>query len=596
MREIARFAPVYEVSEEDLHFYEAEAQGDLAYKLDLESGVSSCARYVYSKASLVHDNRVYGHGSLLITECQDAPPTTCVLFGDSACFAMLNFLAQSFGRLVFLQTPMVDYELIKREQPDVVVTEMVERFMIEIPIDSVAPSLEQLEEGVRTRGPERPRIRFWDPSPEPVPEAIPPTVEAIEAARARLLSRGRREDALIVTLMAYAGLFPHEALALNWQQIRGDVLLPESLDTPVGAPDDTKRPEVRLMKPLAEELSEWRIFCGSPEFGMVFPGLRTVNWKRWARRVYRRAVKGDVALENGPEFLYRTFTTLLIRSGASPSEVAWQSGRPRSEIVDTYYFIWDKRSHNAEADDVSEAISRVRSSIASRTRTVSFPVRLLSRVRHDWRMLRAWLSHSLGRDKISLSAETVERIRARLLADGQHEEATLVSVMAYAGLLQGEATSLKWRQIEDSKLTVETVRIGHASKETPKRFERSITLLEPLAEDLASWRAESGHPKRGYVFPSFLKRDWQEWVSEDYQRAAKPAGRGWRRPAMLGRTFCALLIAEGVSLDDVARQAGLSRGATISQYFHLLVEARSKPPVSAAVQIRAARAAVFKSS
>jgi integrase len=124
--------------------------------------------------------------------------------------------------------------------------------------------------------------------------------------------------------------------------------------------------------------------------------------------------------------------------------------------------------------------------------------------------------------------------------------------------------------------------------------ERSIGLLEPLAEDLAEWRAACGSPDRGWVFPHLRKRKWLEWVHGDYRRAARPAGRGRAQPFALRHTFCALLIGQGAGLDDVARQMALSRHETIAQYAHLFEEAsvEHQQPVSASVRIREARGVI----
>jgi integrase len=573
IREIAQKALVHDVSEEEVHFADFDVQGDLAYKLDVESGPTPCLRYVYSRARLVHDNRVRLNGSLVITECEDAPPTTCVIFGDSACFAMLKVLAQSFRRLVFALTPMVDYDLINAERPDVVVTEMVERYMIDVPIDMYSVPFDELEEGIKARGPERPKLTNWDPYPELPPDAIPASIETIEEMHARLISRGRKEDALFISLMAYTGLSPSEALALRWQQIGDGVLIPESMDAASGEGRDPTGMalSVRLPEPLAEELAEWRTACGSPQTGRVFPGLVAGNWQRWLRRVYRPAVKGNAALEYGPEIVRNTFVLLQIRSGASPSEVARQTGRSRADIADSFYYFWDKRSHNAEPEDAWSEVGRVRAAFSSRTQPPSLPVRLLSRARHARTMWRARRLQS--RDELPLSAETVERIRERLLDQGQNEEATFVAVMAYAGLRHGEAMALKWRQVTDGELAIE-VPIGHyGSEEDGKLRVRTVTLREPLAEELAKWRADCGNPERGYVFPNFRKRDWREWVNSDYRRAAKPADRKRRHPSALCDTFCALLIAEGASVAEVARQAGISRRRAIGLYAPLFEKA-----------------------
>lgn len=47
----------------------------------------------------------------------------------------------------------------------------------------------------------------------------PPSPLAVERMRARLRANARLRDATLVCLLAYAGLRPGEALALEWQHI-----------------------------------------------------------------------------------------------------------------------------------------------------------------------------------------------------------------------------------------------------------------------------------------------------------------------------------------------------------------------------------------
>ena len=54
-----------------------------------------------------------------------------------------------------------------------------------------------------------------------------------------------------------------------------------------------------------------------------------------------------------------------------------------------------------------------------------------------------------------LAPATVEAIRHRLLRQGRVRDATLVSVLAYAGLRPGEALALRWGDVGDSVLMVE---------------------------------------------------------------------------------------------------------------------------------------------
>ena len=110
----------------------------------------------------------------------------------------------------------------------------------------------------------------------------------------------------------------------------------------------------------------------------------------------------------------------------------------------------------------------------------------------------------------------VEQIRAPL----SHRDATMISVLAYAGLRPDEATRARWRDLTDRALHV------HASKTERPRTK----LLSPLAQDLAEWRLPSGRPASGaLLFPThdgddWKVHDWQNWRRRVYQPAAKAAG------------------------------------------------------------------------
>lgn len=92
---------------------------------------------------------------------------------------------------------------------------------------------------------------------------------------------------------------------------------------------------------------------------------------------------------------------------------------------------------------------------------------------------------------------TVERIRAHI----SQRDATLVSLLAYAGLRPDEAIQARWRDLGERTLHV------HASKtERP----RTVKLLAPLAQDLAEWRLASGRPEpSALIFPTYDGDEWK---------------------------------------------------------------------------------------
>lgn len=180
----------------------------------------------------------------------------------------------------------------------------------------------------------------------------------------------------------------------------------------------------------------------------------------------------------------------------------------------------------------------------------------------------------------------IEKIRARL----RQRDAVLVSVLAYAGLRPEEATSARWRDLEERTLFV------HASK---TETERHVRLVAPLAQDLAEWRMASGRPGgSALIFPTHDGDGWrlhdqQNWRRRVYQPAAKAAGvTDDLRVYRLRGSFASLLLWEGRSLTYVAEQAGHSVATLAKHYAGVLEELEEAPRVAAAEAIREARAQV----
>lgn len=89
-----------------------------------------------------------------------------------------------------------------------------------------------------------------------------------------------------------------------------------------------------------------------------------------------------------------------------------------------------------------------------------------------------------------LAPATIERMRAAVSA----RDATLISVLAHAGLRPGEALGLQWREIRDNTILVErSISLGEA-KDTKTSAHRTVRPLGPLAADLSEWRLRSGRP------------------------------------------------------------------------------------------------------
>jgi integrase len=195
------------------------------------------------------------------------------------------------------------------------------------------------------------------------------------------------------------------------------------------------------------------------------------------------------------------------------------------------------------------------------------------------------------------SPAAVERMRAELLAAGRRRDATLVVVLAYAGLRPQEALGLPWGNVGGRTLLIDRAQSDEGVKGTKTGAVRSVRLLAPLAADLAAWRLESG-PLIGeaLVFPSrdgelWRDHDWRNWRSRIFDPAAARAGASGIRPYDLRHAFCSLLIAEGLSVVEVARQAGHAPTMTLDTYAHVMAELDGSERVRAEDAIRAAREA-----
>ena len=156
----------------------------------------------------------------------------------------------------------------------------------------------------------------------------------VERVRAHLLEGGRLRDAVLVSVLAYAGLRPGEALALTWGHTRERTILVERA-VALGELKTTKTARtrtVRLLAPLTTDLLEWRISRGGPaDDTLVFPGRGGAvwgddAWRYWRRRIFTPAAKA-AGLESPvrPYDLRHSFVSLLLAEGGR----TWSRSRVR---------------------------------------------------------------------------------------------------------------------------------------------------------------------------------------------------------------------------------------------------------------------------
>jgi integrase len=131
------------------------------------------------------------------------------------------------------------------------------------------------------------------------------------------------------------------------------------------------------------------------------------------------------------------------------------------------------------------------------------------------------------RDTVPVWPTMVEAIRARF----RHRDATIVAVLAYAGLRPEELLALQWRDVRAEVLVIERAVTHGELRRTKTGQDREVRLLAPLAQDLAEWRLASGRPRdlRALVFPPHRRRGVARHRLAQLAGARLPARRARRR-------------------------------------------------------------------
>jgi hypothetical protein len=126
---------------------------------------------------------------------------------------------------------------------------------------------------------------------------------------------------------------------------------------------------------------------------------------------------------------------------------------------------------------------------------------------------------------------------------------------------------------------------------------RTVRLLATLGEDLAAWRNESGArcTDASLVFPTargklMSDEGWRNWRTRIYRPAAESAGLATSPPYDLRHSFASLLIHDGASVVEVARQMGNAPSVTLDTYGHVFDERDPGSRFDSAEAIESARA------
>jgi hypothetical protein len=358
MEDARQLVPTRDVGMDDVVFVDVDVQGDLGEKLDPpREATQPFGRLRYRNARLVYDNCVEGTGALAVTACGVAPPTTCLLLGDSYSYVLARFMSECWRRLALVHSPTLDPQVVDALGPDIAVTVIAERFLIAVPDDEQGRAMSERERHKREHGRFRPPLMHWI-----WPMLQSPTL--VEVMRARLLAEGRTCDAALIGVMAYAGLRPAEAMALRWSAVGDEDILVEPQPNLRQATGEPRR--VPLWRPLADDLEAWRKESGGRGRRLVFsaPGRPwTVDWRDWRVSTYPDLARYAGLQSTVPNHLRDVFCVLLIESGAPAAEVAALAGVETAVLEETFRGLLTD-SRRTRARPVEAAISEARAAAA----------------------------------------------------------------------------------------------------------------------------------------------------------------------------------------------------------------------------------------
>lgn len=210
-----------------------------------------------------------------------------------------------------------------------------------------------------------------------------------------------------------------------------------------------------------------------------------------------------------------------------------------------------------------------------------------------------------ARAPVMIEPLVIERARGFLLDRERVEDATLLCTLAYSGPRpESEGVLLAWERVRRTSLTYVETKRGQTRM-------RPTELLAPLAEDLAVWRAESGNPIRGAVFPrDWTGHAWDNWRDRVFRPAMIAAGvepdverrmtrRGKTkivqttslRPRDLRASFVSLRVWEGRDVVTIAKETGHSPETLLRHYADVFASFDPTAKRPAVDVIREARAA-----
>jgi integrase len=199
---------------------------------------------------------------------------------------------------------------------------------------------------------------------------------SVERIRAQLLQAADPFSATLVSVLAYSGVRPGEALALERRHIRADTILVEqavSLGKLKVQKTGRAYRTVDLLPALRDDLATWLDTGVGPQTeDRLFPRgdgqwLRLDDWNNWRNRHFHPAT-AEVGLGKPRAYdLRHSFASLLIREGqTSIVEIAEQLGHSPTETLKTYAHVFSEYRRQPRVP-VNELIAQARAEAKAAT-------------------------------------------------------------------------------------------------------------------------------------------------------------------------------------------------------------------------------------
>lgn len=205
------------------------------------------------------------------------------------------------------------------------------------------------------------------------------TADEVERLRRHLIDADDIGSAALVSVLAYVGIRPQDALALEWEHVGKELtVIQKNVDGQIVLGSKTGqayRRRVYLPDPVRADLESWRVEQRSPTTGLLFP--RAKDGKPWKQHDYQnwrnRTVKPAADITGlgalNPYDLRHTAASLLAAAGWNHLEVAAQLGHSPETSVRVYQHLI--RVGHGERKPIDDWITEARLTAAKEAAEVS---------------------------------------------------------------------------------------------------------------------------------------------------------------------------------------------------------------------------------